>query len=73
MAGIAALILFPLCLLPSLDFLKYNSIISVVSITYITIVSIYILIKKSVDNELPTDYKLSTNSYTFIYSFPLIM
>lgn len=73
MAGVGVLILFPLCLLPSLDFLKYNSIISVVSISYITIVSIYILIKKSVDNELPKNYDLSTNSYTFIYSFPLIM
>lgn len=56
MIAIGVLILFPLCLLPSLDFLKYNSIISVISITYITIVSIYILIKKGVNNELPNNY-----------------
>ncbi len=56
MVGIAVFIIFPLCLLPSLDFLKYNSLISVISITYISVVSIYILIKKSVNNELPNDY-----------------
>ena len=53
MVAIAVLILFPLCLLPSLDFLKYNSFLSVISMTYIVIVSIYILIKKSVDGTLP--------------------
>lgn len=56
MVGIGVFILFPLCLLPSLDFLKYNSFISVISIAYITVVSIYILIKKGINNELPGNY-----------------
>lgn len=71
LAGIMLGIILPLCFLPNLENLKFNSYLIFVVIVYVAIVCVYVFAKEAGANTLPTDTAAVVRSASMIQAFPL--